>query len=158
VAEAICQIIAKDPTARILACAPSNSAADTIARRLLTFMQPTELLRLNSCQRPFAEVPEPLLPFTYSVVDAKSGTPYFDIPPVATILKLRVLVTTCYDAGMLMTGGLSNDESCSRFESYHRNLHHAFPYFHRELPTFSHLWTVSEPRLCFLSRLSMRIN
>ncbi|TEB29940.1 P-loop containing nucleoside triphosphate hydrolase protein, partial [Coprinellus micaceus] len=48
VVEAIRQLLLpKNPNIRILACAPSNSAADLIAERLSSALSPTEMLRIS---------------------------------------------------------------------------------------------------------------
>lgn len=56
VVELALQILAQDETKHLLLCAPSDSAADTLVRRLSVHLSPTDLLRLNSPARSFAEV------------------------------------------------------------------------------------------------------
>lgn len=50
--EAIEQLLHRDPAARILACAPSNSAADLIAERLLQRVSTDFIFRMNAAGRP----------------------------------------------------------------------------------------------------------
>ncbi len=50
--EAIEQLLNRDSTARILACAPSNSAADLIAERLLVRVPVDQIFRMNATGRP----------------------------------------------------------------------------------------------------------
>ncbi|KAJ3329710.1 hypothetical protein HDU76_007328 [Blyttiomyces sp. JEL0837] len=135
--EAIRQIISLDSTARVLACAPSNSAADTLVRRLLKFLTPRELFRLNPATRPFAEVPEEIMAYTYT-----SSENFFDLPPMMALMKLRVLVTTCEDASMLVTGGITNQFCVGAFNEHHRKLNLSFPYFYRNpAPVTGLFWT-----------------
>ncbi|KAJ3409586.1 hypothetical protein HDV05_004330 [Chytridiales sp. JEL 0842] len=139
--ESIRQILTKDPHARILACAPSNSAADTIARRLKKFLSPAEMFCLNSSQRQFAEVPHELMAYTFTATDPKTQISYFELPPMSAFLQFRVVVCTCFDAGMLMSAGLSNDECCGRFEEHWRVLGERYPFFYREPPELRYFWT-----------------
>lgn len=69
VIEAVLQCLAADPQHNVLLCAPSDSAADTLAMRLHRFMGSERfrnssrfsMLRLQSPSRTFAEVPEELM-------------------------------------------------------------------------------------------------
>jgi hypothetical protein len=61
VVEVVLQILRCQPDATVLLCAPSNSATDTLALRLIkTLVEPGSLLRLNDKERTFAEVPAEL--------------------------------------------------------------------------------------------------
>ena len=53
----------------LLVCAPSDSAADTIATRLKVHLNRMELFRLNGWTRSFAEVPEHLMLHSYTEND-----------------------------------------------------------------------------------------
>ena len=46
------------PSAHIMACAPSNSAADLLAERLLLHVPAAQLFRLNAGSRSIITVPE----------------------------------------------------------------------------------------------------
>ncbi|KIP01837.1 hypothetical protein PHLGIDRAFT_112706 [Phlebiopsis gigantea 11061_1 CR5-6] len=96
--EAIRQILKDNPDAKILACAPSNSAADLIAKRLTSQLSPRELFRLNSFARPyktFMQQSAALEPYTlYNDNDV------FAIPPLKTLRSYRVVVATCISAGI----------------------------------------------------------
>lgn len=63
VVEMVHQIIRVQPNAHVLVCAPSNSATDTLARRLAKVLKPPQLFRLNDERRTFAEVNEELLQY-----------------------------------------------------------------------------------------------
>ena len=66
VVELALQMLAQDDTKHLLLCAPSDSAADTLLQRLSAHLSPTDLLRLNSPARSFAEVPNTILPYCKS--------------------------------------------------------------------------------------------
>ncbi|KAF7313870.1 RNA helicase [Mycena chlorophos] len=90
IVEAINQILQRDPKARILACAPSNSAADLIAQRLSP-LGTTTLLRLNSQTRKHEDLPKDLQKF--SVINDNLT---FVLPVLEDLRKYRVVVSTCF--------------------------------------------------------------
>jgi len=90
IVEAIIQILRRDPNARILACAPSNSAADVIALRLSELLEPDTLFRFYAPSRGKVMVPSKLLPYTFMNSDD-----LFSHPPLATVKAFRVIVSTC---------------------------------------------------------------
>ncbi|CAM9860916.1 unnamed protein product, partial [Discosporangium mesarthrocarpum] len=94
VIEAILQILKRENEVKILACAPSDTAADVIAQRLSQYLSPQELLRLNWWQRLVASVNPLLLP--YCPQDESLGL--FGPPKE---LDCSVVVCTCGAAGML---------------------------------------------------------
>ncbi|KAK7047845.1 hypothetical protein VNI00_006173 [Paramarasmius palmivorus] len=92
--EAIRQILHLNPEARILACAPSNSAADLLATRLAVLG--SQLLRLNSLTRNFRDLPKALQQFSLY-----NDNEVFVMPADANeIKKKRVVVSTCLTAGV----------------------------------------------------------
>ncbi|KAG8931375.1 hypothetical protein FRC02_002809 [Tulasnella sp. 418] len=99
VVEAILQILEKDPAARILACAPSNPAADLIALRLIgktvgqNPITPKELFRLNATYRFPISLPSLLEPYTY-----KDQLGRFSVTSRAALESFRVVVSTCGSA------------------------------------------------------------
>ncbi|KAJ3207446.1 hypothetical protein HDU67_007455 [Dinochytrium kinnereticum] len=134
--EAMYQIIKSNKEFRVLACAPSSSAADTLTRRLKVFLRPKQLVRLIAANRPFAEVPEELLPYTMS----RDG--HFDLPPMPDILQTRVLVCTCEEADMLFSAGLTNRFSTEAFLRYQEKQEAMNPFFHRQKIELKYpLWT-----------------
>lgn len=94
--EAILQLVARDPTNRVLVVAPSNAASDVLALRLADHLKQTELLRLNDPTRTFAEVPERLSLFC--CVDG----PAYTLPPWEKLMAARVVVTASHDVAMLL--------------------------------------------------------
>ncbi|KAF7971347.1 hypothetical protein HWV62_21363 [Athelia sp. TMB] len=90
--EAIRQLLRSCPSARILACAPSNSAADLIASRL-TMLGTDALFRFYASSRSKDTVPDALLPFT-----ALNTERHFSTPPMSRLKRFSVIVTTCVSA------------------------------------------------------------
>ncbi|KAG8819128.1 hypothetical protein FRC17_010599, partial [Serendipita sp. 399] len=76
IVEAIRQILAANPAARIFACAPSNSAADLLAERL-TVLTKSQLFRLNAPSRSSDQLPKKLAEFS-----RKNDHGTFYVPPV----------------------------------------------------------------------------
>lgn len=100
VVEAIRQLYLTKPTARILACAPSNSAADLIASRLRD-LGPTVLFRFYAPSRAQNQVPDELQPFIATKVDG-----HFTVPPMAALKRFRIIVSTCVSASFPYGVGL----------------------------------------------------
>jgi len=90
VVEAIKQILRRNPNARILACAPSNSAADVIASRLSELLEPDALFRFYAPSRERGSVPVRLLPYTFI-----NSANLFSHPSLDTVKAFRVVVSTC---------------------------------------------------------------
>jgi helicase MOV-10 len=100
IVEAMQQLLIRSPGVRILACAPSNSAADLIAQKLIV-LGSSQLLRLNSLSRKFDDLPKTLLPFS-QVNENK----VFVIPPREDLENFRVVVSTCISGGIPQGLGL----------------------------------------------------
>ncbi|KAG6877586.1 hypothetical protein C0993_005916 [Termitomyces sp. T159_Od127] len=92
IVEAIKQVLISNTSARILACAPSNSAADLIAMRLRDF-SPREMFRFYAPSRAKDQVPLELLDYAYALPDG-----HFSVPSVARMKRFRLVVTTCVSA------------------------------------------------------------
>lgn len=92
--EAILQILRADSSARIIACAPSNSAADLIALKLSN-LEPMEMLRLNAPTREFKSLPRDLQ--RYSIYNEHE---IFTPPTVDELREYRIIVATCLSAGV----------------------------------------------------------
>uniref|UniRef100_A0A672JJX0 RNA helicase n=1 Tax=Salarias fasciatus TaxID=181472 RepID=A0A672JJX0_SALFA len=95
--EAMNQVSRADPTAHILACAPSNSAGDLICERLMTHMDAHKVYRVYATSRDPRSVPKNLL------VSARYG---FVFPDKKTLMSYTVVVTTLVSAGRLVSGGI----------------------------------------------------
>ncbi|KAI0093452.1 P-loop containing nucleoside triphosphate hydrolase protein [Irpex rosettiformis] len=97
IVEAIRQLVQTKPTTRILACAPSNSAADLIAERL-SDLGKLKVFRLNAHSRGTDNVPRPVL--ALSRVTKDGGFDRFVVPPTEDLMKFRVVVCTCLSASL----------------------------------------------------------
>ncbi|KAL0066361.1 hypothetical protein AAF712_006620 [Marasmius tenuissimus] len=95
VVEAIRQILDANPEARILACAPSNSAADLIALRLRELGSDV-LFRAYAPSRIRDLIPDELEPFTY-----RNPNGHFSVRGLAEMKRFRVVVTTCISASIV---------------------------------------------------------
>ncbi|TDL24433.1 P-loop containing nucleoside triphosphate hydrolase protein, partial [Rickenella mellea] len=96
--ETIRQLL-RNPLCRILACAPSNAAADLIATRL--GLEPNILFRLYSVSRDVKLLPSKLQD---NVLINSEGS--FAVPPLEELEKYHVVVSTCVTAGVLLGVGL----------------------------------------------------
>ncbi|OBZ77616.1 putative helicase MOV-10 [Grifola frondosa] len=92
IVEAIFQILQHNPNARILACAPSNSAADLIALRLLTLGN-NKLFRFYAPARSKSHVPDKLLAHCCITPNG-----HFSVPPMHILKQYKVVVSTCVSA------------------------------------------------------------
>ncbi|KAK1230008.1 hypothetical protein PQX77_006909 [Marasmius sp. AFHP31] len=93
--ESIRQILARDPRSRIVACAPSNSAADLLATQLLV-LGATVVLRLNSLTRPYKDLPKAL-----QKLSTINNNKVFAMAPSAEFVKgIRVIIATYLSAGV----------------------------------------------------------
>lgn len=100
--EACTQLLKYSSRTTLLLAAPSNSACDLLAERLIASsgLGTTELLRLTAASRDIETVPHRLQPFCYQREDS------FACPPLAKLQEYRVIVTTCVSAFMLEGVGM----------------------------------------------------
>ena len=92
--EAIHQVVLADPNNRVLVCAPSNTATDLIASRLVTWHNNRELIRLSAPSRSYDALLPQLRNFS-PAVDRR-----FTTPPKDELKKFRIVVSTCYYASI----------------------------------------------------------
>jgi len=91
VVESIIQLVNRDPRFKILACTPSNLAADLLVERLAAAgLNADQLFRLNAYSRYEADISEGVQAF--SVFEKR-----------AKLLAYRVILSTCSSAGFLQT-------------------------------------------------------
>ncbi|KAL8851469.1 MAG: hypothetical protein Q9221_003648 [Calogaya cf. arnoldii] len=88
----------------ILICAPSDSAADTLALRLRSQFEPKVMFRLNDFSRTFAEVPQELLPYCYVQSDV------FHLPPLPELMSCKIVIATCRATDVLIQARVSNSD------------------------------------------------
>ncbi|KAI0693032.1 P-loop containing nucleoside triphosphate hydrolase protein [Cytidiella melzeri] len=97
IVEAIRQLVQTKPGTRILACAPSNSAADLIAERLASLGK-SQIFRLNAHSRGTENVPKTVL--AVSRFEKDDGFDRFVIPSPAELMQFHVIVCTCLSASL----------------------------------------------------------
>ena len=102
VIECIRQLLAEDPQAKILACAPGNSAADLIAYHLRGHLSKDELFRFYAPSRFKEQVPDELRPYTFTQKDG-----HFSVPSMDRLNKFKVIVSTCGSAGVFAGVGMA---------------------------------------------------
>ncbi|KAI4255463.1 MAG: hypothetical protein LQ352_002556 [Teloschistes flavicans] len=86
----------------ILVCAPSDSAADTLALRLRNHFEPKVLFRMNDFSRTFAEVPQEILPYCYVQDDI------FNLPPLPELMACKIVIATCRATDILIQARVTN--------------------------------------------------
>lgn len=92
------ETLKRNPNARILACAPSDAAADVMCKRLIgKGFFPDELFRLNWWQRTVASVH----PSLHKYCCLKSNGTTFDIPPFVSMVRFKIVVSTSVAAGVI---------------------------------------------------------
>ncbi|NXE06609.1 SDE3 helicase, partial [Lophotis ruficrista] len=97
--EAIKQVWTCFKDARILACAPSNSATDLLCQRLIKDIAPRDVYRLIASSRNYQEVPADIRPCC-NWDDEKSCYVY---PSKEQLGRYRILITTLVTAGRLVS-------------------------------------------------------
>jgi helicase MOV-10 len=102
VIECIKQLLAKDPQARVLACAPSNSAADLIAFRLRGHLKTDELFRFYAPSRYRDQVLDDLRPYIFTQANG-----HFSIPPMDRLENFKVIVSTCGSSSVFSGVGMA---------------------------------------------------
>ncbi|KAG6428037.1 hypothetical protein SASPL_112285 [Salvia splendens] len=106
--EAIFQIYREDRHARILACAPSNSAADHILDRLINEeriqIREHEIFRLNAYTRPFEDVNPNHISF------CSHEESIFMCPPCELLEQYRIIICTYASASILYSSGIQRGQ------------------------------------------------
>jgi helicase MOV-10 len=112
----------------ILICAPSDSAADTLAQRLKQHLSPKQLFRLNAPSRADNEVPQDLLPYCYRQHDM------FYLPAFAHLMAFNIVVTSCRDACILADVRVTNSDlflaEYNMQKAFHPEIAPTFPSLH----------------------------
>ncbi|NXI73554.1 SDE3 helicase, partial [Anseranas semipalmata] len=101
--EAIKQVWACFKDARILACAPSNSAADLLCQRLITDIAPRYIYRIMASSRSYQEVPADIRPCCNWDDDQKC----YVYPSKELLGRYRILITTLVTAGRLASANFT---------------------------------------------------
>jgi helicase MOV-10 len=94
--EIIRAVYQQNPSVKILACAPSEAAADVLCLRLSKYFTSSQLFRLNWWQRLLASVPIEILNYCHLHEDA-----CFDFPPWENLSRFNIIVSTTVTTGFL---------------------------------------------------------
>ncbi|NWX36340.1 SDE3 helicase, partial [Notiomystis cincta] len=97
--EAIKQVWTCFRDARILACAPSNSATDLLCQCLIKDIAPQNIYRLIASSRNYREVPTDIMP-CFNWDDEQSSYVY---PSKENLRHYRIIITTLVTAGRLVS-------------------------------------------------------
>eukprot|EP01018_Ginkgo_biloba_P006459 Gb_16211 [translate_table: standard] len=100
ITEAILQIHARNPNARILACTPFNLSSDILMKRLIGSIHRSEMFRLHAAYRPYDEVLPQILPYCLYEDEV------FSSPSVRELLEYKVIVSTYMSVERLHTEGV----------------------------------------------------
>ncbi|CAH2038844.1 unnamed protein product [Thlaspi arvense] len=103
--EAIVQLYTTQRNARILVCAPSNSAADHILEKLLCLegvcIKDSEIFRLNAATRAYEEINPEIIRFCFF------DELVFKCPPLRALTRYRLVVSTYMSASLLNAEGVN---------------------------------------------------
>lgn len=105
--ESIAQTLAavgSNPNAKILICAPSNTAVDVVVERLAQYVTQGEMLRLVAFSREKSSVPERIIPYTN--YDEREDC--FNMPAPNIIKRYKVVAVTIAFGGKLPNQGVLN--------------------------------------------------
>ncbi|XP_056292650.1 putative helicase mov-10-B.1 [Pseudoliparis swirei] len=100
--EAMHQVSKADPSARILACAPSNSACDLLCERLMVHTDASRICRVYASSRDPRSIPKNMLKYC----NWKQDKRVLESPLKETLMKYLIVVTTLVTAGKLVTIGI----------------------------------------------------
>ncbi|XP_010522289.1 PREDICTED: probable RNA helicase SDE3 [Tarenaya hassleriana] len=103
--EAIVQIYTTRPNARILVCAPSNSAADHILEKLLSLkgirIKQNEMFRLNAATRAYEDIKPEHIRFCFF------DELVFKCPPQRALTRYKLIISTYMSASLLYAEGVN---------------------------------------------------
>ncbi|XP_024148851.1 putative helicase mov-10-B.2 [Oryzias melastigma] len=100
VVEAIKQIEKFQTSCRILACAPSNSAADLLCRKILEHVDNHKVYRMYASSRDPKLVPDELKDVSNLVGEC------YEFPTKEKLMEYKIMVTTLLTAGRLVSGAI----------------------------------------------------
>ncbi|XP_076469698.1 putative helicase MOV-10 [Babylonia areolata] len=106
IVEAIKQVVDHFPEARVMACAPSNSAADLITERLVEHLKRHHVFRINAFSRSLATIPGTIR----DVCNLNAaGEVYYPSKQDLIFQGTRVFVTTLITAGRMVSADFEED-------------------------------------------------
>lgn len=97
IVEAIKQVLHCIPTARILACAPSNSATDLLCQKISRSVEKRHIYRINAVSRSWDTVPQDVKDFS----NWNEENRCFEFPSKEKLMQYRVITSTLITAGRL---------------------------------------------------------
>nr|XP_053649516.1 putative helicase mov-10-B.1 isoform X2 [Cherax quadricarinatus] len=97
IVEAIKQVYKVQPQSRVLACAPSNAAADLIAQRLLEHVSKRHMIRMHAASRQLVTIPDKLR----EISNWNGSSIYF--PSIDKLREYRVIVCTMITAARIVS-------------------------------------------------------
>ncbi|CAJ1085150.1 putative helicase mov-10-B.1 isoform X1 [Xyrichtys novacula] len=100
VVEAIKQIEKRDASCHILACAPSNSAADLLCKKILDHVDRNKVYRMYASSRDPRYVPDEIKDCTNLVGEC------YVFPAKEKLMEYKIMVTTLLTAGRLISGSI----------------------------------------------------
>ncbi|XP_071388139.1 putative helicase mov-10-B.1 [Centroberyx affinis] len=100
VVEAIKQIERAQSSCHILACAPSNSAADVLCEKILDGRKPHKVFRFYACSQSVRQIP----PKLQCCCNLEKGD--LVVPSKEKLMEYKIMVTTLLTASRLVTGGI----------------------------------------------------
>lgn len=92
-----------EPQEKMLVCAPSNSAANELARRLVGNIPTTDMIRFVAHACSYSDIPREVLPY----INYKDRE--FFHPSMDDLRKYRIVVTTLTNSARLVNGGIPTD-------------------------------------------------
>ncbi|KAM4795734.1 putative helicase MOV-10 [Rhinophrynus dorsalis] len=97
--EAIKQVLKCIPNSHVLACAPSNSAADLLCERLIKHVKQRDIYRIVASSRDFRTVPENIK----ACCNWDSSNECYIYPSKYDLKKYKVIIATLVTAGRLVS-------------------------------------------------------
>ncbi|KAM6981807.1 putative helicase mov-10-B.2 [Tautogolabrus adspersus] len=98
--EAIKQIEKREASCHILACAPSNSAADLLCKKILDHVDRHKVYRMYASSRDPKYIPEEIKDCTNLVGEC------FLFPAKEKLMEYKIMVTTLLTAGRMVSGNI----------------------------------------------------
>ena len=138
--EAIKQVWRLDSETHILACAPSNTAADLLAVRLARHVPASQIIRLNALSRADDAIPAGVRPYS------NIGPDGLFIPTMAELSKYRIIVSTLVTAGKLASAVFP--EVKYKISWFQHDTEFFFPQGHFKHVFIDEAGQATEPEIC----------